>query len=80
MNAISTASYPAITTYYCTNCNYSSKPIKETVISAILPREFWDDNYDIPEACKKCKNHPSNGGNGVCCCVLGASNIWYGDW
>ena len=26
---------------------------------------------DIPEACKACPNHPSNGGSGVCFCTLG---------
>lgn len=24
----------------------------------------------IPEACKDCSNHPSNGGNGICSCIL----------
>lgn len=26
---------------------------------------------DIPPACRNCPNHPSNGGNGICNCVLG---------
>ena len=25
----------------------------------------------IPENCKKCFNHPSNGGSGMCHCILG---------
>ena len=25
----------------------------------------------IPEACKNCSNHPSNGGDGICNCILG---------
>ena len=27
-------------------------------------------NY-IPESCKSCPNHPSNGGSGICHCILG---------
>ena len=27
-------------------------------------------NDSIPECCKPCPNHPSNGGSGVCNCVL----------
>lgn len=25
----------------------------------------------IPEACRRCNNHPSNGGSGICHCTLG---------
>ena len=28
----------------------------------------------IPEACKGCSNHPSNGGDGICHCILGGMN------
>lgn len=27
-------------------------------------------NSYIPEPCKKCSNHPSNGGSGICHCIL----------
>ena len=30
----------------------------------------------IPESCKKCSNHPSNGGSGICHCILGMTNIY----
>lgn len=30
---------------------------------------------NIPEACKHCSNHPSNGGSGVCLCTLGLPKI-----
>ncbi len=30
---------------------------------------------EIPSACKNCSNHPSNGGNGICHCILGAPVI-----
>ena len=26
---------------------------------------------DVPDSCKQCPNHPSNGGSGVCHCILG---------
>lgn len=26
---------------------------------------------DIPDACKNCTNHPSNGGTGICHCIMG---------
>lgn len=28
-------------------------------------------NPYVPEACKHCLNHPSNGGSGICHCTLG---------
>ena len=30
---------------------------------------------EIPSACKSCSNHPSNGGSGICHCILGAPVI-----
>lgn len=32
---------------------------------------------NIPEACKNCPNHPSNGGSGICHCTLGAQPVMY---
>ena len=29
----------------------------------------------VPEACKNCSNHPSNGGSGICFCTLGSMKI-----
>ena len=31
----------------------------------------------IPEACRNCSNHPSNGGSGICHCTLGTPKITY---
>lgn len=28
-------------------------------------------NYTIPDPCRGCSNHPSNGGSGICFCTLG---------
>lgn len=30
---------------------------------------------DIPDACKSCSNHPSNGGSGICNCTLGIPQV-----
>ena len=30
---------------------------------------------DIPDPCKTCSNHPSNGGSGMCNCTLGGPKI-----
>lgn len=32
---------------------------------------------DIPPACQKCPNHPSNGGNGNCNCMLSGCDFTY---
>lgn len=32
---------------------------------------------NIPEACKNCPNHPSNGGSGICHCTLGTQPVTY---
>ena len=30
---------------------------------------------DIPQACKNCPSHPSNGGDGICHCTLGTKPV-----
>ena len=37
----------------------------------------WPQPY-IPEACRSCTNHPSNGGTGICHCTLGSPSITSG--
>ena len=34
----------------------------------------WDDQ-SIPLACRSCSNHPSNGGSGICHCILGLNQV-----
>ena len=31
--------------------------------------------FPIPDACRNCPNHPSNGGTGICNCTLGSPSI-----
>ena len=33
-------------------------------------RDFMIRDYNVPEACRTCLNHPSNGGSGNCNCTL----------
>jgi len=35
-----------------------------------------NDYGNIPLVCKRCRNHPSNGGSGVCHCILGNQTTW----
>lgn len=30
---------------------------------------------NVPDACKHCATHPSNGGSGICWCTLGCYHI-----
>lgn len=53
--------------------------------SMIIPNseiDYWDSfttmplkDLDIPDPCKSCPNHSSNGGNGICNCTLGTPQI-----
>lgn len=39
---------------------------------------YWtllNGNAYIPEPCKACPNHPSNGGSGNCNCILGTPQV-----
>ena len=40
--------------------------------------KFIDKSYSntgIPQGCRNCSNHPSNGGSGICHCVIGIQTI-----
>lgn len=41
--------------------------------------EYYKRNQynNIPEACKNCPKHPSNGGDGICHCTLGSMKVSY---
>lgn len=58
-----------------------SAKMAEIIRQAILqpepqPQVVWT-NY-IPEACRSCSNHPSNGGTGMCHCTLGSPKVTSG--
>ena len=37
----------------------------------------FDLKDNIPESCRNCSNHPSNGGSGICHCILGTQPVMY---
>lgn len=37
--------------------------------------ELTNSFSNIPEACRNCPTHPSNGGSGICNCTLGLPKI-----
>ena len=45
----------------------------------LIPSSYFNNinlnNSNIPDACINCPNHPSNGGSGICHCILGQSKI-----
>lgn len=43
-------------------------------LKAIVPL-INNDNSSIPVACRHCSCHPSNGGNGICNCTLGMTQV-----
>ena len=42
-----------------------------------VPYSNYNSNVDqtIPEPCRNCSNHPSNGGSGICLCTLGLPKV-----
>lgn len=38
-------------------------------------RDLFNFPYIMPDPCKVCQNHPSNGGSGICFCTLGLPTI-----
>ena len=57
------------------NCHYRHelKGYKENEI--YLKEDKIIDTTFIPESCRGCSNHPSNGGSGICNCTLGQFKI-----
>lgn len=41
----------------------------------IINQNKINEIINIPEACRNCSNHPSNGGNGFCNCILGMTQV-----
>lgn len=61
------------------------KPETQELLPHNIPITVPDIHYDhsldwsyvnlngggIPDSCKTCSNHPSNGGSGICYCIIG---------
>ena len=64
--------YPAKREMCCMNCGWSVI-LKNQIQRIPYPKdEFNTNNFNtIPDSCKNCPNHYSNGGSGICNCILG---------
>lgn len=81
---------PPINKKECFNCGWS---VEEETQQIRIPYPERKDNVvdlgggfsvwandavtSIPAPCKDCKNHPSNGGSGICHCTLGSQTFYY---
>ena len=45
------------------------------VYKPTAPTIYWGPNTYIPEACRSCVNHPSNGGTSICHCTIGSPSV-----
>ena len=43
----------------------------------IINQSKINEISNIPPTCRECPNHPSNGGSGICHCILGNPQITY---
>lgn len=63
----------------CTGCQRVFDKGVVTVAVNAYGLELWQKGLinpiSIPPSCRECSNHPSNGGSGVCHCVLGIMTI-----
>lgn len=64
-NYVTTTTYPIGTGDPITYPENTKTPIKNI---------RWDDQ-SIPLACRSCSNHPSNGGSGICHCIMGLNQV-----
>ena len=60
---------------------WTTEELQELIEKAFKPPYVYQDTDDtiasIPDACKTCSNHPSNGSSGICNCTLGLPEITY---
>lgn len=58
--------------FYCPMC---ASIIKAN--NARSKESSWINTHDsIPQCCRNCKNHPINGGSGICHCILGQQKMY----
>ena len=67
------ASNPPQIKKYCSKCGWSY--IENEEIYRVPYQVSDNSSLLIPEACRHCSNHPSNGGSGICHCTLGVPPI-----
>lgn len=65
LNYITTTTYPIGT----------GGPITYPENTKTLIKDIRWNDQSIPLACRSCSNHPSNGGSGICHCILGLNKV-----
>lgn len=82
---ISTSTSNTYKQYNCPDCQRTDSCYgcfripSDTGNTSILPtQKYLDKNIwdGIPDACRRCSGHPSNGGSGICNCILGCKTIY----
>ena len=61
--------------YNCPDCPINTSNCDSCPrINSLKTNNYHMDTYNaiIPEACKHCPKHSSNGGDGICECVFGS--------
>lgn len=60
---------------------WTTEELQESIINVFEPPYIYQDTEgtiaSIPNVCKTCPTHPSNGGSGICNCTLGLPKITY---
>jgi len=71
-------SYPPQHEVCCNNCGWTHvtrEEIRKIPYPTTLDLVDAVHVDNIPNPCRNCSNHPSNGGSGVCLCTLGSQTV-----
>jgi hypothetical protein len=61
----------------CDGCQRVVQMNKITKVVTEYGKFIYNNNTTVvSDVCKKCSNHPTNGGSGVCHCTLGTQIIY----
>lgn len=63
------------------SCDGCQRNMEQNITTSltVYGQKYYKDNphyNSIPLACRKCNNHISNGGSGICHCTLGVQTIY----
>lgn len=81
LRSMSICTNPPIPAKECPSCGWYWEGEPEQVIRVPFGgNQFgWpsEQRTGFPSACASCPNHPSNGGSGICNCILGSQTQVY---
>lgn len=73
--------YPPIPRKACWNCGWSWTGEPEKIVRVPFGGNLYEDNTTTlafeKSACINCPSNPKNGGDGICFCTLGQTNVVY---